>query len=720
MNNLIGPPTNPDNNETLNASNLSITSTKQSENNSSANTAYSQSVESNTNNNRNLSNSSALLNNLPPPINLNPVDLASKKQNFQLNKNYSLPATCASNSASRPSTSNEIRNRPNNYLLQVTSAPSSVFTTRNNTLTHSGSWNTPLELVNKNELVEDDNTSNINSPKFTFKRQCAIDFPANQLSQSVSATSSTASASATTLAGENSLEIRTSSSATNLPSNNARYYFSNQLTIEQIRNGKNKSDSDVNQLRQSNVPLYSSTSSSSKLANEFKTVTQKDRQTSKENSYMSTNREDDQQLLKNQINSSPFIGFTNHRTHRQHSNHPSTNSKLHKKRDKDRKRNSSASTNGNQKTNVNPSSRINFTNFFTRTGNQILASLTGMKRIKHMPAIILTPNNSLEEKTNLAEKRRSTAQLISSGSNSEVTSTCSLPMDQPNPPPNNITRPQTASCEAVINLGASATNSGSGNVVTTCSSSTNTISQPNQYSSLDDYRLRLIANYEAIPPVPPPSAASWFNAQTIGRPYLTYRQRTDDGELRKRKQEQWLSTKQASIASQASTGFLSSLLPSGISNTYGRTLHKSFDYAYNPMSTMISNQQLGSGSYARTVYHSTGSVPTTNLPSASNNLITIDSQHLKKAVSNGQEIKSRTSLTSEQMKLEKNRARYQNFSKNVLRADTNTTTHSDSLKGAESCSEMSRKHRNSLYEIKETARRKFSLIPKVSCFFSSV
>ena len=677
-------------------------------------------------------------------VNSNHHNLSRKKQKFHHNKNLSLPSNALYSTTSNTSlnTLNLVNksstNQQQNYL-QVTSTPISTFTTRNNTLTHFGSWNSSTleieqqqkpnqiveitSIVNKNEFLD---SNALNSPKsnFTFKRQCAIDFPANQLSHSVSATSSTESA--ITLAGGNSLEFKLSSSATNLP--NRQNSFTNQLTIiDKIKNEKNKSDSDVNQLEQQASNLnFLTTLSNAKQQQQNKIKSELIANEKKVNSKkicMSSNQEDDQQLIKDQINSS-YFGFTsNHRTHLYKSSTLNSDNKLDT---------STTSTSSNQqqqqqkRTNVNlsSSSRNNFSNFFTRTSNQLLASLTGMKRIKRsMPAIILTPNNSLEDKTNLAEKkRRSTAQLISSSdSNSDANSCCSLPMDQ-----QQSARPQTVSCEAVINLSGV----GSNNTVTTSSS---TISQPNQYSSLDDYRLRLIANYNEhnIPPAPPPSAASWFNAAATlhstsnnARPYLQYRQRTDDGELRKRKQEQWLSTKQASIASQAlsaceaSTGFLSSLLPSGIA--HGRTLHKSFDYAYhNPQATKITNQQLGSNQYANTVYHSTGSVPTTNIRSVNNNLITINNQHLKKAGSNEREaIKSRASLTtSEQMRVggDKIKNRYQpNASRNVLRADTNTTTHSDSLKAAESYSEMSRKHRNSLYELKETARRKFSLIPKVS------
>lgn len=619
-----------------------------------------------------------------------------KKQKFHHNKNFSLPTTSA------PNASNSISYaRPASQAscyLQVTGSEPAV--ARNSaSFSNSSSWN---ESVGRNDLLQLDNALSTNSPK-SFKRQCAIDFPVNQLSHSISGTSSTASA--VTLAGESSLETKLSSSATNLPSGQST--ASNQLTIDQVKSEKNKSDTDVNQLKRLPNAVFASTSSSGSAQHQFSREPPKGQPPRSER--MSSNP-DDQQLLKtDRNNSSSYFTFANHQPHHRSSS------------DDHRRRTDTARRVGRTtRPNHHSSTRTNFGTFFARTGNQLLASLTGMKRIKRsMPAIILTPNNSLEEKSNLAEKKRhSTAHLIaSSGSNSDVNSpdkaSCaSLPMDQQP----SAGKPEADSCE-VINLGSSSGN----NAVTTCSSST--ISQPNQYSSLpDDYRLRFAANYDHFPPCPPPSASSWYAAavSSSGRPYLQYRQRTDDGEMRKRKQEQWLSTKQASIASQAlsaceaSTGFLSNLLPSGISAAHGRSLHKSFDHAYHPMSTMITSQQLGGSSYARTVYHSTGSVPTTNVLSANHNLITVNNQFLKKAGSNGQEVKSRSSLTSEQAKAEKGR-RY--ATRNVLRADTNTTTHSDSLKGAESVSEMSRKHRNSLYELKESARRKLSLIPKVSALF---
>ena len=639
-----------------------------------------------------------------------------KKQRFLHNKNFSLPSASALNTSNLISSARPSSGGPQTQYLQVTtgSEPPTTHPTRHNTLSHSGSWY-DSEQSSKNDFLQLDHALSTNSPK-SFKRQCAIDFPVNQLSHSISGTSSTASA--VTLAGEASLETKLSSSTTNLPGGPAGL-IANQLTIDQTRNEKNKSDTDVNRLQYSaNLPLFST--SPSRLAEKHQSPGGHQTQRIKgepprtEQISMSSNP-DDQQLLKTtQNNSSSYFAFANHRAHQ----HPSSSAANGNRKDGNHR-----TGRGPKQPRIHSSSRTNLGTFFARTSNHLLASLTGMKRIKRsIPSVILTPNNSLEEKTSLAEKKRhSTAHLIaSSGSNSDVNSdrnSCSsLPMDQPQAA---AKAEAVDSCE-VINLGSSSGN----NAVTTCSSSTNTISQPNQYSSLpDDYRLRFAAAYDHFPPCPPPSASSWYNAtvSSSGRPYLQYRQRTDDGELRKRKQEQWLSTKQASIASQAlsaceaSTGFLSNLLPSGISGPHGRSLHKSFDHAYHPMSTMITSQQLG-GHHARTVYHSTGSVPTTNVLSANHNLITVNNQFLKKAGSNGQEIKSRSSLTSEQTRLEKGR-KY--VARNVLRADTNTTTHSDSLKGAESCSEMSRKHRNSLYELKESARRKLSLIPKVSallCF----
>lgn len=711
--------------------------------------------------NLNIENKSALesVTNLSSSIKNKPnINNLSKtrKQLFQHNKNFSLPTSSSLTASDPHSLLNRVPNQQQtvNYLQTTTSsAPTSKFTTRNNTLTHPANNNNSLEVPNKNEFRHLD--SNLtNPPKFTFKRQLAVDFPVNQLSHSISATSST-TASSNTLAGcdnSHSLEIlklyKTSCSATNLVS-----------ALEQTKKDeKNKSDTDVNKLSHKTNELEATdlilnlSSTSFHSIEKNKNLKLKNGKPKKSRKFYMSNNQDDQKLLNNKhrIDSSFYFGLKSFKTHRHQNHHyPSANSpRISHNRSNHRSnhhRNSQSNYARTSKTSkINLPTRFKFGNFFTRTSNQLLASLTGMKRdVKSsMPAIILTPNNSLEKENLSKEKRRSTAQLItSSGSNSEINSCCSLPMDQrqqfidqqhlhkSSNKQQNV-KPQTVSCEAMINLGT-------GGIITsttTCSSSsTNTISQPNQYSSLNDYHLRLIANYDQIPNPPPPSATSWYNnnaTNTITRPnsYL-YRQRTDDGELRKRKQEQWLNTKQASIASQAlsacetSTGFLNNLMPSGISS--GRTLHKSFDYAYNPLSTMISNQ-LGSGNQGgyttKTVYHSTGSVPTTNILSTNANLI--NNANLKKAGSNGQEIKSRTSLTSEQMKLERNKNRYQILGRNVLRADTNTTNASDSLKG--SCSEMSRKtHRNSLYELKETARRKFSLIPKVSslvflcccCFF---